>query len=523
MSSLTGGRILARNVVVNFFGSGAPLLVALVAIPLLIRGMGTDRFGILTVAWVVIGYFGFFDLGLGRALTKMVAERLGTDREGEIPSLVWTTLVLMLLLGVVGAVVLALLAQPTVTSVLKIPEALREEALHSFYLLAFCLPWVISTAGLRGLLEANQSFGLVNAIRVPMGLLAYVGPLLVLPFSSSLTAVTAALVVGRILGWVAHVVACLRVFPALRERTAVHWSGLGALARFGSWITLSNVVSPLMTYMDRFLVGALISMAAVAYYVTPYEMVIKFGLVPYALMGVFFPAFAATFATDRSRTILLFDRAVRTIFLFVFPITLVIVTLAYEGLHLWLGREFAENSTLVLQWLAVGVFVNCLAQVPFAMVQGGGRPDIAGKLHMVELPLYALAIWLLSRSMGIVGVAVGWTLRVVVDAAVLFVATERILPTGRRMLREVGVMTAASLLVIVAGFLLPDRLALKLAFLAVAVPAFCVVAWRRVLSPADREMIREWLASRRAPPAHPDRAEPPLVELDGSRPLERTG
>ena len=73
--------------------------MALFAIPLLVKGLGVDRFGVLTLAWMVIGYFSLFDLGLGRALTKLVAEKLGEERAQEIPAIVWTTLLLMLAFG----------------------------------------------------------------------------------------------------------------------------------------------------------------------------------------------------------------------------------------------------------------------------------------------------------------------------------------------------------------------------------------------------------------------------------------
>jgi len=66
------------------------MIVAVFCIPILIRGLGKERFGLLTLAWVLIGYAGLFDLGLGRALTQLVAQKLGAGEEREIPSLVWT-------------------------------------------------------------------------------------------------------------------------------------------------------------------------------------------------------------------------------------------------------------------------------------------------------------------------------------------------------------------------------------------------------------------------------------------------
>ena len=96
-STLLSGRLLAKNTLLALIANGAPLLVALFTIPLLISGMGTERFGILTLAWVVIGYFGIFDLGIGRAITLMVARKLGAGEREAIPALVWTGLALLLI------------------------------------------------------------------------------------------------------------------------------------------------------------------------------------------------------------------------------------------------------------------------------------------------------------------------------------------------------------------------------------------------------------------------------------------
>lgn len=485
----TEGRLLARNSVLNLLGWGIPMGAALVTVPLLIGGLGEERFGILTVGWVVLGYFGLFDFGIGRALTKVVAERLGARRMESVAPLVWTALLLMFLLGVVGALALSALAPWLVGSALKISPIYQAEALQVFYLLAFSLPWVITTTGLAGTLEANQSFGLVSALRAPLGVISYVGPLAVLPFSSSLVPVIGFLVAARVFAWGAYLLACLKVLPVLRRIVAPDRGEVRALARLGGWMTVSNVVSPLMTYLDRFLIGGLISMAVVGYYVTPYELVTKLWLVPNALLGVLFPAFAATFVSDRARTALLLDRGVRGIFLVMFPLTLVIMTLAHEGMSLWLGEEFAGHSAGVLRWLALGVFINCLGQAPFALLQGIGRPDVTGKLHLLELPLYVAAIWSLSRGFGLEGVAVAWVIRVTVDTAILFVLARRFLPESPRLLGGIGRMVLPALAVLGLAFL-QEGIQEKLVFLLVAMAAFAPFAWFRILAPAERAHLQ---------------------------------
>ena len=121
MDKLTHGSLLARNTLWNLGGQVAPLVTAIFAIPLLIKGLGMDRFGLLTLAWVVIGYFSLFDLGLGRALTQLVAKKLGARQEAEIPALVWTGLILMLIMGLIGTLVVSLLSPWLVQDALKIP------------------------------------------------------------------------------------------------------------------------------------------------------------------------------------------------------------------------------------------------------------------------------------------------------------------------------------------------------------------------------------------------------------------
>src|SRR3954463_9824331 len=91
------GRMLARNTVLNLAGLLIPLLIGVVVIPWIVRGLGLERFGLLSLCWVVLGYFGLFDLGLSRATTKFVAETLSKAETGGLRTLVWTSFVFHIL------------------------------------------------------------------------------------------------------------------------------------------------------------------------------------------------------------------------------------------------------------------------------------------------------------------------------------------------------------------------------------------------------------------------------------------
>jgi O-antigen/teichoic acid export membrane protein len=464
------------------------MAIGLIAIPLLIQGLGVARFGVLSLAWIVIGYFSLFDLGIGRALTKLVADKLGANEEHSIPPLAWTSLLLMFLLGVLAGSVTCAISPWLVQRALKVPIALQNETLRGFYLLAVSIPMVTTTAGFRGILEALQRFRTLNLIRVPMSVFSFAGPLLVLPFSKSLVPVIGILVAGRFIAVFAHLFACFRVMPELRRTFVLKRSLVVQILKFGSWLTIGNLLAPVIVYLDRFLLSALLSVSAVAYYTVPFDVVTRLLVFPGAVVGVLFPAFAVSLLQDPNRAGLLLNRGVKYVFLVVFPIVLVAVTLAPEALRLWLGPAFAENGSVALRWLAAGMFVNCLAQVPFSLIQGAGRPDITSKVVLAELPLYLWGLRVLVKSHGIEGASIAMASRVTVEAAFVFCYANRLLPHRPRFLVKVGTAVTGGLLVLCAATL-PHSLTAKIAFVSLSLFVFGLATWRGVLTPQERAYV----------------------------------
>lgn len=89
-------------------------------------------------------------------------------------------------------------------------------------------------------------------------------------------------------------------------------------------------------------------------------------------------------------------------------------------LKIWLGEEFASQSTLVFQILCLGVLINSLARIPYSYIQGIGRADITAKLHIFEVVFFLPLAWFFIKWQGITGAAVAWTIRAAFDSLFLF-------------------------------------------------------------------------------------------------------
>jgi O-antigen/teichoic acid export membrane protein len=486
-------RLLA-NTAWNLAGQVVPMLVGLAALPLLIRWLGLDRFGFLTLVWVLVGYASIFDFGLARVLIRVVAARLARgDAEGA-RHIGRVGISCLGLFGLLAGSVFALATPWLVQHVFKLPPGMEDESLRAMWLLAASLPFVMLTSGYAGVLEAHQAFRGLNLLRAAIGIASYAGPVLVA-------------------AWVPRVDALVCFSLALRAFTTLAYDALARrdtgfafrplwpdaasareLFRLSGWVGVSNIVSPLLSYLDRLLLGALVPVRAVAFYATPYDLVGRSMVLPQALMATLFPTAAGVLpGSDAARDLLL--RTARQLFVLTLPVVFALSALARPGLRLWLGEDFAVQAVPVLQLLALGVLFNMLAQAPAMLIQAAGQPRVMALLHLVELPLFVALLWALTLHWGIVGTALAAVLRNGLDGLAVLWLARRDVARGALPWRAAVAPVALTTLLLGAAAL-PVSAWGTLALLAAGLPAFALNAWHRLLRPHERLRLRRLLARK---------------------------
>jgi O-antigen/teichoic acid export membrane protein len=494
-----GGKILARNTVLNIVGQVVPLLIGVATTPYVIRHLGPDRFGLLSLAWIVVGYFGLFDLGIGPATTKFVAELLGKGESEKLPALVWTALTTQSGMGLVAGLLLATASPALVNHLLKVPPALRADARWVFLILAVSFPINFAGGSLRGVLAAFQRFDLANVIGVPTTALWYLIPAGALALGLDLPAIVLLLVISRVMALGAHFFFCQRLCPALRSGYTFKRSLVRSLLGYGGWIALSATMAPILAYFERFLIGALLSIAAVGFYTPPYMIASRLGILPGSLTARLFPAFSASAGRGDGEWIRnALVRCLKYLLLIVGPAALVLIFFAHPLLTLWVGAKFADEGALVLQILAGGVLINSLAYVPSSLLQGIGRPDVIAKLQLLQLPFHIGLSWFLVSRLGLPGAAIAWSVRMTLDFVMYIVATCWVTHTsprllaGRKMLAGVAALGALTL-----GFasirVSSHALLTGALFSGLLAAGFLLGAWHYVLDVEERWHIRLWV------------------------------
>jgi O-antigen/teichoic acid export membrane protein len=411
--------LLVKNTVLNFIGQVIPLLVALITVPYIVHGLGAERFGIFSLAFVVLGYLSILDLGLGRATTKFVAEALGNGEICKIAPIVWTSLVFIIILSLIGMIVLIALTPLLVERILKVSSYLIEEAKLTFYIMSISILLTLIRATLSGVLEAYQRFDILNAFGIPSNVLTFLIPVIVIYAGGNLPMIIILLLLKNTSVMILYFILCRKLIPSANPLSSINFTLAKSLFSFGSWIALHNAAVAILLYLDRFLVGVFLTMSAVAYYTAPYELVSRASIIPSSMMMVLFPAFSSLETIDKERLQNLFIRSFKYLILIMGLVLSIIFVFAREILLLWLGNEFAEKSTIVLQIFSVGVFFSSLAWLSGTLLQGIGKPKVVTIINTLQVPVYILSTWLLIKVIGIEGAALSWTLRVFLTLVLL--------------------------------------------------------------------------------------------------------
>jgi O-antigen/teichoic acid export membrane protein len=228
-------------------------------------------------------------------------------------------------------------------------------------------------------------------------------------------------------------IAIRTVIPGFRIELPTHWRRLRGLISFGGWVAISGVVSPLLVYFDRFVLGARQGLTAVGYYTAPYEGVTRLLMIPNSLTNALFPLLTGLGVTAAAGHVdRLFSSSMRILVLLMIVPAALALAFAPHILLWWMGPAYAAASTNALRILSVGVLINAMAHLPYTFLEASGRPDVPAKFHLFELILHVPLAWYLVGAYGITGAALAWTLRVTLDTLLLLAAANRIVPVSLR-------------------------------------------------------------------------------------------
>jgi O-antigen/teichoic acid export membrane protein len=385
-----------RGAAFNLLGAAVPALLAVLTVPLVVRYLGQEDYGLLMLVTSIMGYFALIDINVTAASTKFVAQHHGQGAQEQVNKTASFGLLIYLGIGIIGGTALWTFATPLVTDVFKISAAREADAVRALQWagLGFfigqlqvyvqSLPGALGRFDLAGSVEAG--FGTLLPL-LTVGLLMLGGGLVELIWLRIVLGSVQAL---GVLGWLLRRMKLRWAWPdAGTRRSMLSFSAFAFLSRFAA---LSY------SHGDKLIIGAVVGAAPLTLFAVPAMLVNRVMGLLFRLAAVLFPHASQLAAQQRMAELQTsYFTASRYLSFLNGAMALMLAMLAPAILNVWMGPAFAATSAAILTVMALAQWSDSLTHAPSLVNDGLGHPRVTG--------LFALARALLGLGLIAFGVA----------------------------------------------------------------------------------------------------------------------
>jgi len=402
---------LKQNIVANLSGRLIVAAVGLAVVPLIVRLMGIEAYGLVAFFTSIQAVFGLLDLGLSATINRELA-RLSVNRDAStemrdlvrtLESAYWGIAIL------IGAGMLAL--APAVPRWVR-PEHLSPGQIEQAALvmgIVMALQWPLSfyEGGLMGL----QRQVAWNAVSVSMSAVRQAGAVIVLWLVSPTVQTYLwwqAIAYGLQTGLTAWMV--WRSMPAAASRPRFRTSVLAGVWRFAAGMTGTTIATLGLTQMDKLVVSRMLPLNEFGYYSLA---AVAAGGLNYVIGPIFaavFPRFSELIAAGSLQTLRdEYHRVAQFSSVIVLAAACVLIVFAPQILQLWTRDPVVvARAHRVLSVLAAGTALNALVHVPYALQLASGWTSLMMYANAIAVVVLVPATILLVREFGAVGAAAAW-------------------------------------------------------------------------------------------------------------------
>lgn len=420
-----------RNIVANAIGRVCSILLNVGVLPLYVRFLGAEAYGLIGLYAVLVSICSLCDTGITASLGRELARADKGDGGARNAELIRTAEVIYGSLGI-GLGALVALAAPWIVDywlnlhTMKPDVAIGAIRLMGLYLV-FQWPTAIYYAALSGLQKQVE----LNVVTLVGSTFRTVGAALIL------LAVSRSVLVFYL--WQAassglYLVLCREVVwrspEVVRRAAAFRWAVVYGVRRFAGGVTVMTAITVGVSQLDKIVLTRLIPLDEFGYYSFAATIAVAAAGLGSPILAATYPAMIEAYtAQDRARLAALFHKSAQLVAVVTFAPSAVVCAFSYVVLRLWTHDAIiASHSAALLSVYVLGAALNVAATIPYNITLAAGSVRASMIVAIVGLVVFAVVLAILAPRIGAMGGAVGNAVLAAVGLPVYAPFLSRVLP-----------------------------------------------------------------------------------------------
>jgi O-antigen/teichoic acid export membrane protein len=403
---------LKRNLIANYLGQGWAALMSLAFIPLYIKYMGIESYGLIGLFGVLQAWLSLLDMGMTPTLNREMARFTGgTHSATSIRDLLRS--IEFIALGIAMLVGLGIWA--------------ASGWLASDWLHAKNLP--ISTIA-----QAFSIMGAVTALRFVGGI--YSSAIVGLQRQVLFNAINSALATLRGLGavgiliWISPTIkaffiwqgiisllslcvlasATYRSIPKAERGGEFSMPALRSIGRFSGGMMGITLLALLLTQVDKIILSKLLTLSEYGYYTLATVVSSSLYMLTAPITQAFFPRLSELHANNRQAELIeKYHQGAQLVSVFMGSAAIIMIVFAKTVLQLWTHNvDLANRSATLLSLLALGNLLNGLMWIPYQTQLAYGWTGLATRINIISVAIIVPTILWATPHYGPEGAAWVW-------------------------------------------------------------------------------------------------------------------
>lgn len=405
---------LKKNVIANYLGQGWSGLIGLAFVPLYIKYLGIEAYGLIGIFALLQAWLTLLDMGMTPTLNREMARfTAGAHTPQSIRDLLRSLeIVCFGIAALIGMLVWAASGW-LAADWLRADKLPLDVVAQAIAIMGWVAAFRFVEGIYRGAILGLQRQVLFNVVNASLSTVRAAGAIAVLAWISP--TIEAFFIWQSVVSIVSIAILALAAhggLPATPQPARFSRQALMDIRHFAGGMMATTFLAILLTQVDKVLLSKLISLEAFGYYTLAGTVVTTIGMLIAPITQAFYPRFTELVANGGQQELIqTYHRSSQLVTVLAAPFALMLIFFGEELLVLWTGNVVLANEVApLLALLAAGTLLNGLMHIPYMLQLAHGWSGFAARVNLVAVAALVPAILWVTPRYGAIGAAWVWVL-----------------------------------------------------------------------------------------------------------------
>lgn len=403
---------LVRNIAANYLGRSFSAILSLLLIPLYLRYLGVEAYGLVGIFTSLSGMLGILDLGIGATMNRELARysvKEGTAEKQR--DLVKTLELIYWGIAIISGAIIFMAAPFIANSWLK-GQVLSSKSIltalqYMCVAIALNLPISLYQGGLMGL----QRQVLVNFILIFTGIFRGIGAILVLWLvSPTIEAFFIWQAISSLVGSVLFYISIWVCLSKSNKKAKFNIFILKGIWKYAAAISMSSIIGIILSQLDKIILSKMLPLKMFGYYTLAVTISSAIWMIIIPYINALFPRLVQLHDLNKPRELKdLFHNSSQLLSLLLFPVTAILVFFSRDILLIWTSNSIvAQNSYIIVILLVLGIMLNGTATLPSNCALAFGWPSLITYTNLIQAIIIVPLIIIMTNWLKGIGASIAW-------------------------------------------------------------------------------------------------------------------